>query len=184
MESKKYLIFHVFCMAIIFSLIFSPIRLNAQESVEYKVKAAFIHKFIKFTNWPQSAFDSKNSPVIIGVLGESPIFSELKDLENKPVRGRPLKIVKVFPPQFKQKPHIIFIGKERNGEMDNHIKNISKSNILTIGESDGFAEKGGMINFIIVDGKLRFEINIKSVEKSGLRLSSKLLRLGKIVKTN
>jgi hypothetical protein len=61
---------------------------------------------------------------------------------------------------------------------------MDRSAILTIGESDGFAEIGGMINFIIVRGTLRFEINVAEVNRSGIKLSSKLLRLGKIVETN
>ena len=137
-----------------------------------------------FTRWPPSAFDSNNSPVVIGVLGESPIWSGLKDLETKPVMGRPLKIIKVNEPCLEQNCHIIFFSKAKASEAESFLQKMDESAILTIGESGGFAENGGMINFIIVRGKLRFEINVAAVNRSGLKLSSKLLRLGKIVKTN
>jgi hypothetical protein len=158
--------------------------LGAQESVEHKVKAAFIHKFIKFTQWPKATFISDNSPIIIGVYGESPIWSGLKNLENKPVMGRRLKILKMKEPDKTKKFQIIFVSKTKKDEVDSLLNKINKSGVMTIGESDGFAEKGGMINFVIVGSKLRFEINVVAIERSGLKLSSKLLRLGKIVKTD
>jgi hypothetical protein len=184
MDLKKNLQVNASCIAIIISLLICPSLPNAQESIEHKVKAAFIHKFIMFTTWPSSAFDSSNSPVVIGVLGESPIWSGLKDLEAKPVMGRSLKIVKVNEPKHEQKCHIIFFSKEKINEAKSFLQKMDRSAILTIGESDGFAEIGGMINFIIVRGKLRFEINVAEVNRSGIKLSSKLLRLGKIVETN
>jgi len=171
-------------IAIIISLLFGPSLPSAQETVEHQVKAAFIHKFIMFTRWPLFAFGSNNSPVVIGVLGESPIWSDLKNLENKPVMGRPLKVIKVNEPCLEQKCHILFFSKAKNREAKSLLQKMDNSGILTIGESDGFAETGGMINFIIVNGKLRFEINVEAVNSSGLKLSSKLLRLGKIVKIN
>lgn len=165
-------------------LFFNCPSLAAHESVEHKVKAAFIHKFIKFTKWPKETFISDNSPILICVYGESPIWAGLKNLENKAVMGRQLKIVKVNEPDLKKKCHIIFVSKAKKDELDSLLNKINKSGIMTIGESDGFAEKGGMINFVIVEGKLRFEINVGAIERSGLKLSSKLLRLGKVVETN
>jgi hypothetical protein len=76
MDFKKYLQVNASCIAIIISLLICPSLSIAQESLEHQVKAAFIHKFIMFTSWPSSAFDSNDSPVVIGVLGESPIWSK------------------------------------------------------------------------------------------------------------
>jgi hypothetical protein len=184
MGIKKYLKVNASCIAIIVFLLIYPSLTIAQESLEYQVKAAFVHKFIKFTKWPLSAFESNNSPLVIGIMGESPIWSGLKDLENKPVMGRKLKIVKVNKPDLEQKCHIIFFSKTKIRKAKKLLQKIDKLKILTIGESDWFSENGGMINFIIVRGKLRFEINVAAVNRSGLKLSSKLLRLGKIIETN
>ena len=184
MDLKKNLKGNASCIAIILTLLFCPLLPSAEESVEHQVKAAFIHKFIKFTKWPKAAFSSDISPILIGVYGESPIWSGLKNLENKTVMGRRLKIFKVHESDLKKKYHIIFVSKAKTDEADSLLNKNNKSGMMTIGESDGFAEKGGMINFVIVEGKLRFEINIAAIERSGLKLSSKLLRLGKVVETN
>jgi hypothetical protein len=149
----------------------------AQEPNEHQVKAAFLFNFVKFVEWPQEVFNDDAAPVVVGILGEDPTCSAISlTINGKIANGRRL-VVKRFPSvRALTYCHILFIG----GSQKNNLQNILAAvgaRVLTVGETDQFLQTGGIVNFIIVDSKVRFEINQTASEKAGLRISAKLLGL-------
>jgi hypothetical protein len=149
---------------------------------EYEAKAAFLFNFVKFVEWPAQAFANGNSPLIIGVVGDDRSSGVIdQTINGKTANGRRL-VVKRFS-SFKALTfcHIVFV---RSSERDRTRQTLAAAGpcALTVGETEGFARGGGIINFTILDGKLRLEINQTSAERAGLKISAKLLSLARVIR--
>lgn len=152
-------------------------------SVEYEVKAAFIHNFTRFIEWSPEAFEGKNSPFRIGILGTGPIDEPLMNLTGKKVDRRSLEVSRVQNLQEVSQYQIIFVNPSEKNRTRSILKTLQDTSILTIGDMNGFAEQCGVINFYLQNGKVRFEINNKASRRQSLHISSRLLRLARIVDT-
>ncbi len=153
-------------------------------SVEYDVKAAFVHNFAKFIEWPEHAFDRADSPLRIGILGHGPIDEPLLNLNGKEVQNRPLEVSRVRNTINLRQYHIIFVNPSEKGWTRSLFRRLKGTGILAIGDFEGFAEQGGAFNFYLEEGKVRFEINDCAARRENLRISSKLLRLARVVCSN
>lgn len=158
--------------------------LNAGSSQpsEYQIKAAFLYNFANFVEWPESAFSAENSPIVLGVLGKDPFGRILKAAEGKKIQGRKLTIKRFDAFADLEFCHILFICSSEKEEIKKIIAKIDRSGVLTVGDTDGFTENGGIINFFKADNKVRFEINMDSAKAGNLVISSKLLSLARIKK--
>ena len=156
---------------------FSSGAQTAQPS-EYQVKAAFLFNFAKFVDWPATAFPAPASPVIIGVLGKNVFGDSLEQtLHNKSINNRPVEL-KIFQTVAEATNcHVLFISTSEKGHLAKTLAALQGTSILTVSEMDEFISAGGMINFVIEDSKIHFEINDSAAEKAGLKISSKLLSL-------
>jgi hypothetical protein len=152
----------------------------AQESspTEYQIKAAFIFNFAKFVVWPPTAFAEVTSPIIIGILGDNPFHDDLaRTVRNKTIDDHPLVIKELRAPSDATNCHILFISSSEKNRLPEILKSLRDASVLTVGEMDGFTENGGMINLVIKDQKIRFQINNGEAAKAGLKISSKLMSL-------
>lgn len=154
----------------------------AKESLEYRIKAAFLYNFTKFVKWPEKAFANAASPIKICILGDSPFGTSLEAIENKTAAGRKFVIFEVKSVDDIDDCHVLFISNGSEKEFFNSIEHIQQKNILTVGDKQGLARKGSVINFIVVNNKVQFEINTKSAERANLKISSQLLKIARIVK--
>ena len=169
----------------------SPISgADTKASIEYKVKAAFLYNFIKFVEWPDEQKVDVNVPITIGILcddGEAKIFSELASRKVKD-RSIVVKMLADFQSDETKaelvKCQIVFVTSCEQACSKEAVALLRKLPILTIGESEGFLETGGTINFIMQDGKVCFEINAKAADEVNLKVASQLLRLAKRVIKN
>jgi uncharacterized protein DUF4154 len=152
-------------------------------AVEYEVKAAFIHNFTKFIDWPSEAFEGNNSPFKIGILGTGPIDKPLLNLNGKKAQKRSLEVSRLQNLNDVSQYHIIFVNSSENGSIRPILGALKGTGILTIGDTPGFIEHCGIINFYLKSGKIRFEVNIEASQRENLQISSKLLRLARIVKS-
>ncbi len=146
------------------------------------VKAAFLYKFARFVEWPAEAFETPESPVVICILGDDPFGPALETIVNKTVGKRKLFIVKY--PKFNDKKniHIVFVSASEKKKLDSILPRFTGRPVPTVGDTEGFAAKGGIINLVKTGRKIRFEINIKAAKHSSLKISSRLLKLAIIVK--
>lgn len=152
-------------------------------AMEYEVKAAFIHNFTKFIEWPFDAFEGEKSPFRIGILGTGPIDKPLMNLNGKKVGRRSLEISRVQNLNDTRQYHIIFVNPSENGRIQPILHALKGTGILTVGDTSGFAEQCGVVNFYLKSGKVRFEINIKASHRENLNISSRLLRLARVIET-
>lgn len=160
-----------------------PADSDIEIPVEYQVKAAFIVNFIKFVDWSEAAFIDSKSPVTISILGDTFLTPALKAIEDVPVKGRHLSIHPIKTLMDLKSSHILFISASEKHQIKEILQSVNGTSVLTVGEFEGFCDTGGIINFILVDNKVHFEINPDAAHKANLVISSKLLRLATIVRT-
>ena len=150
---------------------------------EYLIKAAFLYNFIKFVDWPSESFKNGAAPINVCVLGDDPFGEALDTLRNKRVKGRRLVIKQVRRVEQIEGAHLLFISTSEKGRVKQILKSLADAPVLTISEMEGFGQNGGIINFITVDNKIQFEINSEKAQQHKLKISSQLLKLARIVRS-
>lgn len=150
---------------------------------EYMIKAGFLYNFAKFVEWPEEVFDNSTAPLTIGIYGEDLFGSSFdQTIKKKTVQGRGLLIKRFKTLDELTVCHILFINPSEEEHFPEIINKLRGSHVLTVSEMEGFAEHGGIINFIKEGNNVRFEINLDTAEKNGLKISSRLLKLAKIIR--
>jgi hypothetical protein len=168
--------------ALAFVLAMPPAPAQTGPSKEYKLKAMFLLNFARFTEWPAAALPEANAALAIGVLGDDPFGTALVEaIQGETIHRRPLAIKQSRQLADLKNCQLLFISKSETARIDTVLAELKNTNILTVGETDGFATSGGIINFFTQGDKVRFEINLDAARRRGFKLSSQLLNLGKIV---
>ena len=145
-----------------------------------KIKAVFIYNFTKYIEWPNSY---KEGEFTIGVIGESPLYSELtKMTQTKKVANQSLHVKKFSSVDEISRCHILYLSKDKSGEISSLLKSLKNNSTLIVTEETGLVDKGAGINFIIKDNRQKFELNKGNVEKYKLKVSSSLEALAFTVK--
>jgi hypothetical protein len=153
----------------------------AVEDREHEIKAAYIYNLAKFVEWPATN-ESAQSTFTIGILGNDPFGSMIDNvIIDKTVKGKRI-IIERFPDidAMRRSGHainIVFIGDVGAGGLEAALEYLGDLSVLTIGETSGFCEKGGIVNLLIRKNRIRIEINRAAAEHAKLRISSKLLQL-------
>jgi hypothetical protein len=156
---------------------------DVQPVGEYQVKAAFLYNFAKFVEWPGSAFKSANEPVTICVLGRNPFGNTLEDaVAGKVVEGRTFAVRQISGMQGAGGCRILFVSGSERKQFRAGAASIAGQGLLTVGEWKEFIADGGVVNFKLESGKVRFEINVAAAERENLRISSKLLSLADVAR--
>lgn len=154
------------------------------QPTEYILKAAFLEKFARFTDWPDQTFEQKDSAhFIISVVGKSPFDGSLEKLYKKEkIKSRPVKIKYIQNENQIPGTHLLFIAKSEKKRLNRILDKAAKHSVLVVSDTRGFAEKGSHINlYITPQGTLHFEINHKASKQAGLKIQVILLEIAKIV---
>ena len=157
---------------------------SGSQASEYELKAALLHKFVKYVEWPTARFSTASAPIVIGVLGKDP-FGEIleRTFGGKKHGERPFEVVRFKDVEFALRCHVLFLPQEERGQERRLLQAVAGQSVLVVGESSGFAARGATINFYIEEEKrLRFEINAEAAKAEGLAISSDLLKLARIVR--
>jgi hypothetical protein len=181
-------------------LCLSPAVAESTSSYEYRLKATFIYQFVNFIDgWKFEQEKDEEKAIVLGIIGKDPFEDAFQPLADKTAKERKIE-VKRFEgfsnyksrdkdaadhPQIDQlkKCDILFVCSSEQKYIDKILGLISNERILTIADTMGFLEKGGIINFIIEKDKIRFEINVEGARRAKLTIRSKLLRLAiKVIK--
>ncbi len=153
-----------------------------EESKEYQLKAAFLFNFAQFVKWPSGAFAGADVPFDIGILGDDPFGSALEEtIQGETIENHKLRVIRGRTLDDLKDCQLIFICKSEEGHLPQILSQLDSKPVLTVSEVDDFAKNGGDIDFYLAGGKVRFEINPQSAQRCGLKISSQLLNLGKIV---
>lgn len=163
---------HLFCLG--------PQDAFAQSlsSREYEIKAAYLYNFIKYVDWPTT-----KDTITIGVLGGNPFGEALAPLNGKMAKGKRIIVKELGSAREAQNCQMIFVSSSEKQRLQEIFENSKSAHVLTVGEMQGFAQGGGIINFIEENNKVRFEINEEAAHRTGLTISSELLKLAKLVKS-
>ena len=164
-------------LVLVAALAFGPPLARAEAAApEEQIKAAFLLNFTRFVDWPQltETADSFN----LCILSEESFGAVVKGtLEGKTVHDKRLVVTQPAATDDLRACHILFVGTADAYKLPTILKSLRGASVLTVGETDDFAERGGLINLRMQDDKVRFEINAGAAERSGLRISSQLLKL-------
>ncbi len=162
-----------------------PQKSSAQTALqrEYEIKAAYLYNFINYIDWPAETLPPAGGTITIGIVGDNPFGEALEPLNGKQVKGRTLAVKLNPSAKDLEQCQIIFICASEKSRLPEIFGKLKESKVLTVSEIDGFASHGGIINFISERNKVRFEINPDAARRTGLTISSELLKLARLVKS-
>lgn len=156
----------------------------AQTAREYSIKASFISRFVGFIQWPsgQAARGALPEPFVVSVFGPDPFLGDLESaFREADLGGRKVTVRRAADLGDLSESKLVFIAQGEKGRLDSVVRWAEANGALTIGDGEGFAERGVIINFYLRDQKVRFEINARAAEKCGFQISSLLLKVARIV---
>jgi hypothetical protein len=153
-----------------------------QSDLESRVKAAYINNFTKFIYWKSPEQGSTKNQIVIGVYGSDPVGEILEDYSQKQKDGQSIIVKNVSKkPAELASCNLLFIAQSEQQQLAQILKQIEGTNILTVSDIAGFVKKGGMIGFFIDQNKIRIEINLRTTNRAGLKISAKLLEVARVV---
>jgi hypothetical protein len=158
---------------------------TAHAAEEYALKAEFIERFTHFVDWPDSAFSSPDAPFVICVLGENPFDDYLAQIAAaRTIRSRKVRVSLPKGLGDVKRCHVLFVARSEKARLAAILSQTNDQPILTIGDTEGFAQRGVLINFYLDGDKVRFEVNADAVKKSGLKVSAQLMNLARPASAN
>ena len=194
MKNKVYIL-----IVLTLGLLVMPIAAQAKDdpaqSREYQIKAAFLYNFIKYIDWPEKKLSTKkdDDPIVIGVIGVNPFGEDLEPITKKKIKNKKL-VIRYFPgfkrtgKKYSDKDteklrncHVLFVSSSEKKYIENIIKLVTGSNVLTVSDTKGFVETGGIINFVIEKKKIHFSINLDAAKRSELVIPTTVLKIAKRV---
>lgn len=200
MRIKEYIL-----LLMLFSFVLEAVpqvHADSEKSKEYEIKAAFLYNFMKFIEWPAEKMGDANESVVVGFIGSKDFIKAFEPIKQKKIHNKNITLKyfdgyeKLKTPQetdrgqWDQKIealkncHLLMfcsVDSVRLEAASEIIKALRDSPVLMVGQEDGFLESGGVINFLMKDKKICFEINNVAAKRGKLEISSQLLRLAKRV---
>jgi hypothetical protein len=145
---------------------------------EYQIKAAFLFNFVKFVDWPADTFKDEKQPITFCTVGQDPFRGTLDEVVSGKMSGNhSIRVQHYKLPQDILGCHILFIGSQQKKYIAAVLARLKHAPVLTVGDSEGFVQQGGIIGFVWEEDKLRFNINLGAARAAQLTLSSKLIYL-------
>lgn len=176
----RYVAVAFFCSLVFFQS--QSVRCEPVVGPEYEVKLGFLYNFLNFVTWPEEALEKNPDSLILCYASDHPSIDVLYKLDGKSIRGRKIKVIAYQEGTCLEQSHILFFATQNKVFIQGVLDLAKGRSILTIGEVEGFARMGGVINFFEEHNRLRFEVNIDAARREGLKMSSQLLGSAQIVK--
>ncbi len=152
-----------------------PVLAQAIAS-EAEVKAAYLHKFAGFVEWPADRFPSASSPYVVAVAGDEPVLDELRRIaRGRLVQGRPVSVVPAAAGDVPHDANVLFIGRAAMRDAAALVADVRSDHVLVVTEAPSGLAAGATLNFIEQDGRVRFEASLASARAADIHLSSRLL---------
>ena len=158
----------------------------AQETAarEYQVKAVFLHHFTRFVDWPPPPDGSipAAKPFVVGVLGQDPFGSVLDEVTaGETVRDSPIEVRRLDSIENVSECDLLFVSRSEQSHLPDIFAQLAGRPVLTLGDSENFAQRGGMIGFITRNNRVHLQINLTAARAAGFSINSNLLRAATIV---
>jgi len=174
----------IMCIVLIDLLVVTcdwTLSVEVERASEYDVKAAFLINFVRFVDWSEQTRSRTGNELILGIAGEDPFGNSLNLIRGVQIKNRKLVIKSAVNSNSLADCDILFISASEKDRLPSLMATLKDLPILTVSEIEGFAQRGGIINFIIVGNKVHFEINPDAAEHVGIHISAQLLKLARIV---
>lgn len=148
------------------------INVSAQDRPTHEIHAAMLFNFIKYVQWPNEA---EGGDFVVGVIGDDNVYNTLNQWYNGKTKGSKKYVIKKLgSPAESSQCQVVYVGKAKNKDFDDIKSVIGDKSILTVTDGNGLGQKGSCINFKVIDGKLKFELNQSTLTSSNLKVSSQL----------
>lgn len=155
---------------------------TARAETEDQIKAAFLFNFARYVEWPVETFETRNQAIRICMVGETDFAAVVaRTVSGKNVADRPLAVDVLSDLSRVTGCHILYVGSGVEVSAGDLATSVESGSVFTVSDRDGFAADGGVANFIRMENKVRFEINPTAAKRAGLKVSSRLLRLARLV---
>lgn len=159
-------------------LLLAPL-LGADDAPEYGVKAAFLLNFMRFVEWPSTAFSSSDAPLTICILGRDPFGRFLTDIvRGETVQDRRIAVRRVSEVSAARMCQVVFLSAGSNSA---RVRAVEQMGVLVVSDDSRLLRDGAMIAFAVDARRVRFDVNQKAAESAGLKISSKLLSVARTV---
>lgn len=158
-----------------------PAQAEPRTLIEYEVKAAFIYHFARFVEWPEEVVRDGGS-FVIGIVGDDP-FGDLIDavVSEKNVRDERMTVKRFSKIEEAADSQILFVSRSEEENLTEILKHLSRAPVLTVSDIERFAGKGGMVQLVMDQNRIHFAVNVAAFDRAGLKPSSQLLKLARIV---
>ena len=145
---------------------------------DYQIKAERICSFARFIEWPSRRFTSSDAPFVIGVYGEDQISDLLREaIQGRRIKNRAVVIRHILAKQELPSCHVLFVSRSERDRLPEVLREVRREGVLTVGETENFLSRGGVINLFVADNTVRFEMSRDAARRERLTVSSKLLQL-------
>jgi hypothetical protein len=151
---------------------------------EYAIKAVFLYNLVKYAEWPpRSPLSAPELPIVLAIVGEDPFGRALDEaVKDRTVRGRQIQVVRTSDPTGLKNLHMAFISAECNpARIVELVQALAARSVLTVGDTERTAKAGVAVNFVMMQGKVRFDIDQRAARGKRIELSSQLLKLARRV---
>ncbi|MBZ5607997.1 MAG: YfiR family protein [Acidobacteriia bacterium] len=156
-----------------------PALYPAAGEPEDELKAAVVLSFLRYAEWPQPF--ASNAPIRVGVLGPTSFTEVLRGaLEGKSVNEHALRVAELKSVGEAAGCQVVYFATDKAEEIKMVLQAASAAHVLSIGEDKDFLRRGGAVNLLVVDGQMSFEVDLEALERSGVNISSRLLRFGQV----
>jgi hypothetical protein len=147
----------------------------AQPPLEYQLQAAYVSKFLRFVEWPAGTVEG--GVFAVGVVGKADFWEAMRALDGQQFGDSRVAARRIDDPEQLSEVHVLVVDPTRSSQLaGRYLRAAQGRPILTVGRADDFASSGGIIQFVLVEETLRFDINTEAADRAGLKISSHLLR--------
>lgn len=169
-------------LALLLAALLAAGQAPAQGASELQVKAAYLYQFGGFVEWPPRAFAGPDGVFSIGVVGADAMAAELERIvATRQIQGRQVAVRRLRPGQPLQGLQVLFVGAGETARLPEILSPAHAAPLLVVTESDGALAQGGIINFVVADNRVRFDVALPQAERRQLRISSRLLGVARRV---
>ena len=148
------------------------------KAAEYEVKAAYLYNFSRFVEWPAKVTQAQSDSFTICVLGQNPFGSALvATVANETITGQSVIAKQIPAAPDAVNCRVLFISSSEEGQLKQILASLGSASVLTVSDLPQFTDRGGMVQFLLENGKVRFEVNLAPAQRAGLTLSSELLKV-------
>jgi hypothetical protein len=158
----------------------APLRADETTLPEQQIKAAYILNFARYASWPSPMLADARTPLVVCLIGQG-AADIARQLQSRAAGNRPLELRMLARPEDADECHAIYIGPSERPRQGALLARLRDQAVLTIGDSASFLADGGMINMMLVEGTIRFEINLTAAKRSGMSLNPRVLALAERV---